>query len=201
MIDRDKRVFVAGHTGLVGSAILRRLQREGFSDLLTRPLEELDLSREAEAESFLSKERPRYVFLAAAKVGGILANSQYPGDFIRENLRIQVNVLDAARRHGVEKLLFLGSSCIYPKHAPQPMKEEALLTGPLEPTNSAYALAKIAGLGRTRPFAAEAVLIADPETPEKQRYRTRDVMVIRPEGGLVTAGLAPFCERLKEGVQ
>ncbi|HSW29035.1 MAG TPA: GDP-L-fucose synthase [Longimicrobiales bacterium] len=140
------RVFVAGHRGLVGSAIVRRLAAEGFGDVLTADREAVDLTREDAVEAFFSAERPHFVFLAAAKVGGILANDTYPGDFIRENLAIQLNVLDAARRHGVEKLLFLGSSCIYPKLAPQPIREDALLTGPLEPTNEAYAVAKIAGI-------------------------------------------------------
>ena len=152
MIDRAGKTLVAGHTGLVGSAILRRLRREGFEDLLRRTEAEVNLAREDLVEAFFREENPRYVFLAAAKVGGILANSRFPGDFIRENLRIQVNVLDAARRHGVEKLLFLGSSCIYPRHTPQPITEEALLTGALEPTNSAYAMAKIAGLEMCRAY-------------------------------------------------
>lgn len=146
MIDREKKTYVAGHLGLVGSAILRSLESAGFRHLIYSPIEDLDLTNQDEVEAFFDSQRPSYVFLAAAKVGGILANATYPGDFIRENLQIQTNVLDAARRYEVEKLLFLGSSCIYPKHAEQPMREEALLTGPLEPTNSAYALAKIAGL-------------------------------------------------------
>ncbi len=146
MIDRTAPVFVAGHRGLVGSAIVRRLEREGFTDVLTRSREQLDLTDSAAVEAFFAEERPHYVFLAAAKVGGILANSTYPGDFIRENLLIQVAVMEAARRHGVEKLCFLGSSCIYPKLAPQPMTEDQLLNGHLEPTNAAYAVAKIAGI-------------------------------------------------------
>jgi GDP-L-fucose synthase len=146
VIDRTAPVFVAGHRGLVGSAIVRRLEREGFTDVLTRSREQLDLTDSAAVEAFFAEERPHYVFLAAAKVGGILANSTYPGDFIRENLLIQVAVMEAARRHGVEKLCFLGSSCIYPKLAPQPMTEDQLLNGHLEPTNAAYAVAKIAGI-------------------------------------------------------
>ena len=145
-MNKKDRIYVAGHQGLVGSAILRRLQGGGFSDLLTRDYPDLDLTRPGSVDELFKKERPAYVFLAAAKVGGILANDTYPADFIRENLLIQTNVIDAAYRHGVRKLLFLGSSCIYPKHAPQPMPEDCLLTGPLEPTNSAYAIAKIAGL-------------------------------------------------------
>jgi GDP-L-fucose synthase len=140
------RVFVAGHRGLVGSALVRRLEAEGFERLLLRTRSELDLTDPAAVDRFFAEQRPQYVFLAAAKVGGIVANDTYPADFIRDNLAIQLNVIDAAHRHGVEKLLFLGSSCVYPKHAPQPMKEEHLLTGVLEPTNEAYAIAKIAGI-------------------------------------------------------
>jgi GDP-L-fucose synthase len=145
-MDRGSRIYVAGHRGLVGSAIVRRLQAEGFAEVITRGREEVDLTDQRAVEDFFARERPEYVFLAAARVGGILANSTYPADFIRENLLIQTHVIDAAYRYGVKKLLFLGSSCIYPKHAPQPMKEEYLLTGPLEHTNEAYAVAKIAGL-------------------------------------------------------
>lgn len=145
-LDRDAVFYVAGHRGLVGSAIWRRLEAAGFSRLVGRTSKELDLTdRDAVFEHF-RRERPRYVALAAAKVGGILANSTYPVDFLSENVRIQVNVLDAARAHDVERLLFLGSSCIYPRLAAQPLREDALLTGPLEPTNDAYAIAKIAGI-------------------------------------------------------
>ncbi len=142
----DARIYVAGHTGLVGSAIARRLRAQGYHDLLLRTRAELDLADSDAVDAFYADARPEYVFMAAAKVGGILANRDYPVDFLRDNLRIQLSVIDAAHRHGVEKLLFLGSSCIYPRHAPQPMKEEHLLTGPLEPTNQWYALAKIAGI-------------------------------------------------------
>ena len=145
-MDKASKIFVAGHRGLVGSAILRKLQAAGYTNLVTRTRAELDLRDQAAVNRFFEEERPEYVFLAAAKVGGILANSTYPADFIRDNLQIQTNVIDAAYRHGVKKLLFLGSSCIYPKYAPQPMKEEYLLTGPLEPTNEWYAVAKIAGI-------------------------------------------------------
>ncbi len=145
-MDKGARIYVAGHRGLVGSAILRRLQAEGYRNIITRTRQELDLTRQEAVERFFREERPEYVFLAAAKVGGILANATYPADFIRDNLLIQTHVIDAAYRFGVKKLLFLGSSCIYPKFAPQPMKEEYLLTGPLEPTNEAYAVAKIAGI-------------------------------------------------------
>jgi GDP-L-fucose synthase len=145
-MDKGSRIYVAGHRGLVGSAIVRRLRAEGFAEIITRSREELELTDQGTVEGFFARERPEYVFLAAARVGGILANSTYPADFIRENLLIQTHVIDAAYRYGVKMLLFLGSSCVYPKYAPQPMKEEYLLTGPLEPTNEAYAVAKIAGL-------------------------------------------------------
>jgi GDP-L-fucose synthase len=145
-MDKNARIFVAGHRGLVGSAICRCLRREGYDRLILQSRAELDLTDHSAVESFFRREQPEYVFLAAAKVGGILANSTYPADFLRENLAIQNNVIDAASRHGVKKLLFLGSSCIYPKLAPQPIREEYLLTGPLEPTNEWYAIAKIAGI-------------------------------------------------------
>jgi GDP-L-fucose synthase len=140
------RVFVAGHRGMVGSAIVRRLERAGYRDLVTAARSELDLTDRAAVDRFLAEKQPKAVVLAAAKVGGILANDSYPADFIRENLQIQTNVIDAAWRHGAEKLLFLGSSCIYPREAAQPITEESLLTGPLEPTNEWYAIAKIAGI-------------------------------------------------------
>ena len=145
-MDRDSRIYVAGHRGMVGSAICRLLEREGFGTVLTRSREELDLRQQDPTEEFFAAERPEYVFLAAAKVGGIEANRSRKGDFILENLQIEINVINAAFRAGVTKLLFLGSSCIYPKHAPQPIREDSLLTGPLEPTNEPYAIAKIAGL-------------------------------------------------------
>ncbi|HEX6190506.1 MAG TPA: GDP-L-fucose synthase [Pyrinomonadaceae bacterium] len=143
---KDSRIFIAGHRGLVGSALLRNLQAEGYTDVLTRTRGELDLTDQAAVNTFFAREQPEFVVLAAAKVGGIVANSTYPADFIRDNLLIQTNVIDAAYRARVKKFLFLGSSCIYPKHASQPLKEEYLLTGPLEPTNEAYAIAKIAGI-------------------------------------------------------
>lgn len=145
-LDRSKAFYVAGHRGLVGSAIWRNLELEGFSNLVGRPSSELDLKNRDDVFAFFAASKPRHVVLAAAKVGGILANSTCPVDFLSENLRIQVNVLDAAREHGVERLLFLGSSCIYPKFAHQPIREDSLLTGHLEPTNDAYAIAKIAGI-------------------------------------------------------
>lgn len=149
---RSSRIYVAGHRGLVGGAIMRRLKRKGHETLITRSHEELDLTNQDAVNQFFDEQRPEYVFLAAAKVGGILANSTYPADFIRENLQIEVNVIDAAYRSGVRKLVFLGSSCIYPKMSPQPIKEEYLLTGPLEPTNEAYAIAKIAGLTMVKAY-------------------------------------------------
>ncbi len=145
-MERNSRIFVAGHRGLVGSAILRRLTEEGFTDLVIRTRAELDLTDQAAVRAFFDREKIDHVILAAAKVGGILANDRFGGDFIRENLLIQTNVIDAAWRAGVKKLLFLGSSCLYPKFAEQPLREEALLTGPLEPTNKPYAVAKIAGI-------------------------------------------------------
>ncbi len=145
-MERKDRVYVAGHRGLVGSAIVRRLQADGYENLLLPARQDLDLRRQAEVERFFQAERPEYVFLAAARVGGILANDTFRADFLRDNLLIETNVIDAAHGSGAKKLLFLGSSCIYPKLAPQPIKEEYLLTGPLEPTNQPYALAKIAGL-------------------------------------------------------
>jgi GDP-L-fucose synthase len=145
-MNEGDRIFVAGHRGLVGSAIVRHLRANGFDNLLLRGREQLDLTRQEQVERFFAAERPTHVFLAAARVGGILANDRQPADFIRDNLQIQTHVIDAAWRNGVRKLLFLGSSCIYPRLAPQPMPEECLLTGPLEPTNQWYAIAKIAGL-------------------------------------------------------
>jgi GDP-L-fucose synthase len=142
----DARIYVAGHRGLVGSAIVRRLQAAGHSKILTRTHAELDLTDESATRAFFDKEKPQFVFLAAAKVGGIVANNSFPAEFIRDNLAIQNNVIHAAYLAQVTRLLFLGSSCIYPKLAPQPMRERDLLTGPLEPTNRPYALAKIAGI-------------------------------------------------------
>jgi len=145
-MDKDSRIYVAGHRGLVGSAIFRKLKSEGYTKLITRSHRDLDLMRQADVEAFFESERPEYVFLAAAKVGGILANNTYPADFIYSNLTIQSNVIHAAYHSSVKKLLFLGSSCIYPRECPQPMKEEYLLSGKLEPTNEPYSVAKIAGI-------------------------------------------------------
>lgn len=145
-MDKSAKIFVAGHSGLVGSAVVRRLQRGGFTGVIGCDSATLDLTDPVATDAFFKTERPAVVVLAAAKVGGIHANNTYPADFIWNNLQIQTNVIDACHRHGVGKLLFLGSSCIYPKLAPQPMKETHLLSGPLEPTNDAYAIAKIAGI-------------------------------------------------------
>jgi GDP-L-fucose synthase len=142
----ESGIFVAGHRGLVGSGIVRCLRQAGYHNLILRDRSELDLTRQDEVEAFFFQAKPEFVFLAAAKVGGILANDTQPAEFLRDNLTIQTNVIDSAYRQGTKKLLFLGSSCIYPKHAPQPMSEDCLLTGPLEPTNEWYAIAKISGL-------------------------------------------------------
>ena len=154
-MEKDSRIFVAGHSGLVGSAICRRLRQAGFHNLVLRTRTELDLRDQAATRRFFAEEQPAYVFMAAAKVGGILANTTYPADFIHDNLVVQTNVIDAASRSGVSKLLFLGSSCIYPKLAPQPIPEESLLTGPLEPTNQWYAIAKIAGIKLAQAYRAQ----------------------------------------------
>lgn len=145
-MNKDSKIYVAGHRGLVGSAIYRKLESEGYTNLVYRTSKELDLRNPIEVNKFFDEEQIEYVFLAAAKVGGIVANNEYPADFIRDNLMIQTNVIDASYRTNVKKLLFLGSTCIYPKMAPQPLKEEYLLTGQLEPTNEPYAIAKIAGI-------------------------------------------------------
>ena len=155
ILSPSSRIFVAGHRGLVGSAIVRRLQKLGRHNLILRTRDELDLRDQAGVSRFFARELPEYVFLAAAKVGGILANSASPADFLYDNLAIQTNVIHAAWQHGAQKLLFLGSSCIYPKLAPQPIKEDYLLTGPLEGTNEAYAIAKIAGLKLAAAYRAQ----------------------------------------------
>lgn len=143
---KDSKIYIAGHLGLVGGGIWRAFQRHGYTRLIGRSIDEVDLINQASVEEFFTTEKPEYVVLVAAKVGGIQANNTYRGQFIYENMMIEMNVIHAAYKHGVKKLLFLGSSCIYPKLAPQPIKEEALLTGPLEPTNEPYAMAKIAGI-------------------------------------------------------
>jgi len=151
-MNRTARIYVAGHTGLVGSAIMRRLRADGYENLLVRAHHAVDLRDQGHVNRFFAREEPEYVFLAAARVGGILANSERPAEFIYDNLLIQTNVIEAAHWCGTKKLLFLGSSCIYPRLAPQPIKEEYLLTGPLEPTNQPYAIAKIAGLELVRAY-------------------------------------------------
>lgn len=145
-MDADSKIYIAGHRGMVGSAILRKLQEEGYRHLITRTRQEVDLTRQAEVERFFDTEKPEYVFLAAAKVGGIMANQTYPAQFIYENIAIQTNIIHSAFKSGTKKILFLGSSCIYPRLAPQPLKESYLLSGELEPTNEPYAIAKIAGI-------------------------------------------------------
>lgn len=145
-MNRDSKIYVAGHRGLVGSAIVRNLEERGYTNIICRTHKELDLTRQADVEKFFEEEKPEYVFLAAAKVGGIHANNTRPAEFIYENLMIESNIIHSAYKYGVRKLLFLGSSCIYPKFANQPIKEEYLLTGELEPTNEAYAIAKITGI-------------------------------------------------------
>jgi GDP-L-fucose synthase len=154
-MESGSRIFVAGHRGMVGSAIARALQAVGHTSLLLKTKSELDLTRQDQVNEFFEEQKPEYVFVAAAKVGGIMANSTRPAEFIGENLAIQKNLIDAAYRNGVTKLLFLGSSCIYPKFAPQPIREDSLLTGPLEPTNEWYAIAKIAGIKMVQAYRAQ----------------------------------------------
>ena len=155
MMDKSEKIFVAGHHGMVGSALVRRLKSEGFSNLLVRDRSKLDLRDDSAVAKFFAEEKPSVVILAAAKVGGIKANNDFPVEFLLENLRIQNNVIQAAYENGARKLLFLGSSCIYPKFAPQPIPETALLSGPLEPTNEAYVIAKIAGIKLCQAYARE----------------------------------------------
>ena len=154
-MDKSSRIYVAGHRGLVGSAICRRLQQEGYFNLIVRDRSQLDLAQQPAVDAFFATQKPEYVFVAAAKVGGILANSTYPVEFLRDNLIIELNIMDAAYRHGVQKVETFGSSCIYPKLAPQPIKEEYLLTSPLEPTNEWYAIAKIAGIKLAQAYRKE----------------------------------------------
>lgn len=151
-MEQEAKIYVAGHRGLVGSALVRKLQKDRYTNLLMRTHSELDLMDPSAVDTFFEREQPEYVLLGAAKVGGILANNTYPADFIRVNLAIALNVIEAAYRHGAKRLLFLGSSCIYPRDCPQPIREEYLLTGPLEPTNSPYAIAKIAGIEMCRAY-------------------------------------------------
>jgi len=154
-MDKTSRIYIAGHRGLVGSALVRCLRSQGFENLVLRPHRQVDLTSKQEVDELFAAEHPQYVFMAAARVGGILANSRYPAEFIYDNLAVQLNVIDAAWRFGVRKLLFLGSSCIYPKFAPQPIKEEYLLSGELEPTNEWYAIAKIAGIKLCQAYWAQ----------------------------------------------
>jgi GDP-L-fucose synthase len=151
-LKKDSRIFVAGHRGMVGQGIVRQLQQQGFERIITRTRSELDLCNQASVQKFFETEKPEFVFIAAAKVGGILANNNYPADFIRDNLLIQTFLIDAAFRNGTSKLMMLGSSCIYPKFAAQPIKEDYLMSGPLEPTNDAYAVAKIAGINMAQSY-------------------------------------------------
>jgi len=161
---RNSSIYVAGHKGLVGSAIMRKLKSQGYRDIITRTHKELDLVDKKKVESVFAKEKPEYVFLAAAKVGGIYANNTYPAEFVYQNLMIQTNVLDLAYKYGVEKLLFLASSCLYPKTCKQPMKEEHVLTGPIELTNEAFAVAKLAGIGMCQAY--------------NRQYRTNFISII-----------------------
>lgn len=154
-MDTKSAIYVAGHTGLVGSALVRRLEQEGYENLILVPHKDLDLTSQEAVENFFRSQKPEYVFVAAAKVGGIYANDHFPADFIRENLFIAANIIDAAHKNQVKKLLYLGSSCIYPKLCPQPMKEEHLLTGPMEPTNQWYGIAKAAGIKMAQAFSRQ----------------------------------------------
>jgi len=154
-MEKTAKIYLAGHRGLVGSAIVRQLTTAGYTNLITRTRDELDLLNQTAVADFFATEKPEYVFLAAAKVGGIMANKTYPADFIYQNLVIQNNIIESAHKHKVTKLLFLGSSCIYPKLAPQPIKEEYLLNGPLEPSNDAYAIAKIAGIKMCQAYSTQ----------------------------------------------
>jgi GDP-L-fucose synthase len=185
-VQTSEKIYVAGHRGMVGSAILRALQAQGHETIVTRTHSELPLEDTSAVEAFFSREKPAYVFLAAAKVGGIVANTTYGADFIRENLKIQTNTIDAAWRHGARKLLFLGSSCIYPKHAEQPMREDCLLTGPLEPTNLPYAVAKISGKVMCDAYHAQYGFDAFTVMPSNV-YGTGDNF--HPENSHVVAGM------------
>ena len=197
-LDRTAPVYVCGHRGMVGSAVLRELAARGFEQVLGRSSAELDLRDRAATFELFAETRPRYVVMAAARVGGILANSSYPAEFLSDNLRIQVNVLDAASAHGVERLLFLGSSCIYPKFAPQPISEDALLTGPLEPTNEAYAIAKIAGVLQVQAIRREYGLRFISAMPTNL-YGPNDNFDLQ-SSHVLPALLRRFDEAVREGV-
>ena len=179
-MNRDAKIYVAGHRGLVGSAIVRQLKAQGYGNIVTRTHAELDLVAPRSVADFFATEKPEYVFLAAAKVGGIMANSLYRGEFIYLNLMIQNNVIHQSMVHGVKRLVFLGSSCIYPKMAPQPIKEEYLMTGPLEPTNSPYAVAKIAGIEMCRAYNDQygtsfVPVMADQSVRSGRQFRSGEV--------------------------
>jgi GDP-L-fucose synthase len=198
-MDHQSRIFVAGHRGMVGSAIVRALEAAGYRDILTRTRAELPLTDAAAVDRFFAEARPTHVFLAAAKVGGILANMRDGADFIRENLQIEVNVIDAAFRHGASKLLFLGSSCIYPRDAAQPMREDALLTGPLEATNLPYAVAKIAGVVMCDAYRRQYGFDAFTVMPSNVYGRGDN---FHPEHSHVVAGMMRrFHEARRDGLQ
>lgn len=196
-MELNSKIYVAGHNGMVGSSILRRLKGEGHSNLIVRTHAELDLASQAEVNAFFERERPEYVFLAAAKVGGIKANSTFMAEFLYENMMIEFNVINAAFKSGVKKLCYLGSSCIYPREAPQPITEEALLTGPLEPTNEGYAIAKIAGyklcqyLGRQYGFRSVSLM------PCNLYGRNDDFDLERCH--VLSALVRRFCDAVDEG--
>ncbi|MEM6786123.1 MAG: GDP-L-fucose synthase [Myxococcota bacterium] len=194
-MDKADKIYVAGHRGMVGSAIVRALTAQGFGHVVTRSHQDLPLDDAEAVEAFFAAEKPRYVFLAAARVGGIVANQTYGGDFIRDNLKIQVNTIDAAHRHGAARLLFLGSSCIYPKFAAQPIREDALLTGALEPTNLPYAVAKIAGKVMCDAYRAQFDFDAFTVMPSNV-YGVGDNF--HPENSHVVAGLM---RRFQEAVE
>jgi GDP-L-fucose synthase len=199
-MDKSSRIYVAGHRGLVGSAICRRLLKGGYDRLILLTRSELDLCDRQAVESFFRREKPDYVFLAAAKVGGILANSTYPAEFLRENLEVQNNVIDAASKYGVKKLLFLGSSCIYPRLAPQPIREEYLLSGPLEPTNEWYAIAKIAGIKMAQAYRKQYGLNAISLMPTNL-YGPQDNFDLHSSHvlpALIRKAYEAFCRREKE---
>jgi len=195
-MDRNGKIYVAGHTGLIGSAIMRRLESLGYKNIITSTHKELDLTEKVKAAEFFKKQSPEYVFLAAARVGGIYANSTYPAEFIYENIMIQTNVIDLSYRYGVKKLLFLASSCIYPKICEQPMKEEYLLTGPIEPTNEPFGMAKLAGIKMCQAY--------------NRQYGTNFISVIpanvygihdhfNEDGHVMAALIRKFCEAKNKG--
>ena len=194
-MEKNSRIYVAGHRGMVGSAIVRNLQGAGYKGIIVRSHAELPLDNQSAVDEFFAAEKPEYVFLAAAKVGGIVANTTYGADFIRENLRIQTNTIDAAYRNGAAKLLFLGSSCIYPKLAEQPIKEEALLSGPMEPTNLPYAVAKIAGKVMCDAYRAQFGFDAFTVMPSNV-YGIGDNF--HPENSHVVAGMMQRFEEAKK---